>query len=176
MAKSHDRSRAGRFAILLCGVLATSASACIYSPEDGDELRITQTRTLYGLHNAPNQTLEVQAFNRSSGNWDTVGTTESLGNPFQWAGFTWYYWSYPFNLSGVDNWHCYLRSNCQFTGGAATLSLRVATPGGWSLLTFKQGGAYCTQVAVGEVGLEEAYTACGNDLSDRSVDLTITGY
>jgi len=48
--------------------------------------------------------IEVQAFNISTQQWDTVATTRSRNGSFAWDGYDWHYWQSPQIQLGYDYW------------------------------------------------------------------------
>ncbi len=131
--------------LLLTTLLFAAAPSCMYSHEDGDLINPHGNQFFAGYAEFPQAPIVLEAFNRSTNNWDFMGYTYASTTPTTINGVSLYNWGYSVVLADLPNYACYASPHCYIPAGDHSIKLRFKEVGGTLsfLKTFDQGGLEC---------------------------------
>jgi hypothetical protein len=144
-------------------LLAGLAAGCVTTPNSGAAFDPHAPIPFAGLVSEPDELVRVQTRRKDNGQWVTVGEFLPELDPYTGGGETWYPFQGGVQLDLRSQWRCFFTSGCTTPLAVLSAEFRVRQDGGdpHQLYTRTVEQAACMQPLILDIGLEEAYDACG---------------
>jgi hypothetical protein len=160
---AHVRRHRPLRALTPCALLAALTAGCVTTPNSGSPFSPHESIEFAGLVSEPDEFVYVQARRKDNGRWVTVGEFLPELDAHYGGGEDWYEFQGGVQLDLRPEWRCFFTSNCTTPWGTLTAEFRVRQDHGdpRQLYTRTVEQAACMQPLILEIGLEDAYDACG---------------